>query len=121
MAKKFKKVSFVLNRPVRLAPKSGTTQVDIRTTGCFALNEEEPKMPLPFEDAARVCCTTYVPYSERQFTLCATPHARLSRSPQGRLRTVKVILPWEMASEEQFVREVRKLFRKYYEAYGMCG
>lgn len=86
---------FRLEAPVRLVPLKGETTVDIKTTGSYKVIVKSVSNPKP-------------PVSR----LSHSDHGRLTQSPAGHSRTVKITLPeggWEY---EDFLREMFILFAR---------
>lgn len=87
-------IEFPLLNAVKLVPLRGKTNVMVTTTGEVLVSDPEPSAE------PRV----------RSITLAKTDYGRLSVSPAGQNTTVKVILPTDMATREQFLLEVHALF-----------
>lgn len=90
-----KTFDFPLQKPVRLTPLTGATDVSVRTTGDFLVTESS---------------TSETP-RERAVTLADTGKGVLTRSPKGLNCTVKITLPTHEASELAYISEVHELFR----------
>ena len=97
MATKTEKIEFPLLSSVRLTPLSGDTTVCLVTTGDVVITDQHPSGATPR------------PHS---IPIARTERGLLSSSPKGFVFTLKVILPVELASEEEFLRQVRLLFEK---------
>lgn len=92
MAKKT--IEFPLRNAVKLVPLKGKTEVTVTTTGDVMINDATPTAE----------------HRVRSITLAETNYGRLSVSPGGMNTTVKVILPSDMATKENFLLEVHALF-----------
>jgi len=90
-----KTTNLSIQQPVRIIPINGETNISIVSTGDYVI----AKSPTG-------------EHRVRSITLSDTGKATLSRSLMGQSRTVKIILASEEASEEEFVRQVRMLFRQ---------
>lgn len=88
-----KQIEFVLERPVRLVPMRGESDVIIRTTGDVLVHDCSPSE-----------------HRLKSITLTETQRASLKRSPMGLYQTVKIRLPLNEASEHEFHRQLTMLF-----------
>lgn len=89
-----KKINFPLLSSVRLSPISGETDVEITTSGNVLVSDYHPVRPR----------------GPRSIPIAKTRYGALSSSPKGNYVTLKVILPFDMASEREFHRQVEMLF-----------
>lgn len=87
-------IEFELQNAVKLVPLTGKTSVKVTTTGDVLINDPAPSA------VPRV----------RSIKIAETQFGCLSVSPGGMNTTVKIILPTEMASKENFLLEVHALF-----------
>lgn len=85
---------FPLLNAVKLVPRKGKTDVTVITTGEVDIIDPAPRAE------PRV----------RRIKLAETQFGTLSVSPKGMNTTVKIIMPSEMATKENFLLEVHALF-----------
>lgn len=83
-----------MEQPIKLVPVCGDTEVEIETSGEYEV----------------IDCKATVHRGPRQIVLAATEFATLSRSPMGMNRTVRVTLPTEMATMDNFIQQVESVF-----------
>lgn len=84
--------------PVRISPLSGDTQVLVETDGDVKICS---------------CGTSSDNPRPRPIKLAGTKRSVMQSSPQGLMRTVKIVLPAGEATEETVLHEVIDLFDKY--------
>lgn len=90
-------LEFTLERPVKLFPVMGMTEVTIETTG----------------EVDVINCKPTVHGGPRKVVLASTERGELTRSPMGMNRTVRVTLPTSCATPAEFKRQVELLFDEY--------
>lgn len=91
-----KKITFPLKRPVRITPLKGDTEVNVVTSGDVIVSE----------------CKADSCKREPPIKVVSTDRGCITCSPKGYMMTLKVILPTEMASEREYLKQVNMLFDK---------
>jgi len=89
-----KTIQFPLLNAVKLVPLKGKTQVEIATTGEVAVYDPAPS-PEP---------------RPRNIVLAESIYGKLTSTPAGMNHIVKITLPADMATRENFLLEVHALF-----------
>ena len=87
-------IEFPLKHAVKLVPVKGDTQVEVVTNGDVLIKDSTPS-PDP---------------QPRSILLAESIYGRLTSSPGGMKHTVKIILPAELATRQNFLLEVHALF-----------
>lgn len=90
-----KVTNYNLDHSVRIVPINGETNLSIVTTGDYYIVKSST-------GERRI----------RAITLADTGKAKLTKSPMGMNRTLSITLASEEASEEEFMRQAREVFRQ---------
>lgn len=86
-------VTYKLDGAIRIVSIDGETQISVATTGDYFIAQSSI-------GERRI----------RSITLADTGKAKLTKSPRGMNRTLSITLASEEASEEEFMRQARKVF-----------
>ena len=97
-----KRIDFDLTCPTNLVPVDGNTHVTVSTNGHLIIRENHAyRKREPYQHVVDTDC------------------AHLLLSPAGRTMTAKITLPFDRSSEGEFYRQMRRLFEKLDEEFGI--